>query len=148
MAKGNSKRGSAYASASSLTSLLSPSKSPTISLTPSYINLSPEVLIYDYQSDRRRFRPDASTAPPGATRRASTRLNIDTLGKRTRDSERTRPFTDLSPRISFAVPKEVHLCQRRKTRREVLHALYRNRIAKLGAGHKPRRRNAWSRIRC
>lgn len=148
MAKGNSNRGSANGTPSSLTTLLSPSKItrpivlsssyyiPTNGVTPN----GPTV-----QFDRRRFRPDASTAPPGAVNRASTRLNIDTLGKRARNSK--QGFYSVGETLAYAIPSQVAICVRRKVRREVLHALHPFRKSGKGSGQ-PRKRNFWSRIHC
>ena len=78
--------------------------------------------------DRRRYHPDA-VKPAGATKRNASRLVA------------RGPY-----KVAFAIPSRVAVCARRKIRREVLHAY---RIAgSSGSGHRKRRRNFWSDVRC
>lgn len=73
----------------------------------------------------------------GAITRKSLRLNPDTRGTLLR---KTIPAA-----LKFAEPGNVSVCVRRRTRRQVLHALKRTR---KGAGSKRRRLNSYSRIHC
>lgn len=85
--------------------------------------------------DRRTWHPQRALRPAGAVPRAARRLvhSVSTA----------RGFFPPS-RFSFAVPKKVAICVRRKTRREVLFAK-----RSTGKGAKsPRRRNRWSNIGC
>jgi len=95
--------------------------------------LSPVHYTQPYQewigSDRRLFRPDRSTAPPGSQRRSAVRLKPTTT-----------PWG-----LRFSQPNLVSLCIRRKIRKQVLFALKRN---KKGSGTKKRHRNFWSSISC
>lgn len=81
-------------------------------------------------SDRRLYDPTRSVRAPFSFRRSDVRL-VD-----------KRPLWSAT-QLSFAVPKRVAICIRRKDRREVLFA------KGVGGGRvrKPRR-NAWSSIKC
>jgi len=80
--------------------------------------------------DRRSYRPDAPSAPPVSTVRSAARV-----------VSRGPHFHSLS----FAQPRQVTICLRRKVRKEVMHAL--NHAGKGGRQRK-RRRNFWSDVSC
>lgn len=143
--RGSSKRGSANVNTpSSLTQLLSPTVVTPLAVgDPSLVQALRQQQLYRELArvdprttvDRRRYRP----APdPGAVIRSSKRLNVDVVGTAVR--------SQLSSGIRFARPRDIAICVRRKMRREVLHAL--RLTSKVGRGGAPRRRNAWSGIKC
>lgn len=87
--------------------------------------------------DRRRFHPLRTLRPAGALKRSSRRIVLP-------------PASNLPGRfpptgLSFAVPRKVAICVRRKTRREVLFALKKRG---KGSGARRRRRNRFSSISC
>lgn len=87
--------------------------------------------------DLRHWLPDPAAAVFQANR-PSTRLfdqpNVNKSGRRSSSATKLR----------FAVPKDVGVCVRRKSRREVLFAL-----RKTGKGARSRRRrNEWSGVTC
>lgn len=88
--------------------------------------------------DRRRWHPERKLAPAGTFSRRDQRRIVE--------KSRSNPYNDPFPswRIGFEVPKKVAVCVRRKTRREVIHAL-----GKTGAGARARRRkNQFTDVRC
>lgn len=86
--------------------------------------------------DRRVWHPLRERAPAGVFSRREERRLVE------RDRRSSDPFPSL--RLGFAVPEKVAVCVRRKTRREVIHALN-----KAGGGvSRKRRRNEYSDIRC
>lgn len=88
--------------------------------------------------DRRRWHPLRKLAPAGTLSRRDQRRLVE--------KSRPNPFNDPFPsfRIGFEVPKKVAVCVRRKTRREVIHAL-----GKTGSGAKARRRKSeFTNVRC
>lgn len=130
MAKNTNHRVERDLSNPSLTHLLRPALYPITS--PLKTTWSPQhVLALD---DRRVYRPDRSNRPPPANRNAATRI-------------RANPTSRNLTGVQFAIGKEISLCQRRKQRREVFHAL---RLAgRKGTGKgKPRRTNFWSEVKC
>lgn len=89
--------------------------------------------------DRRRFHPMRSLRPAAALRRSSRRLLVS-----------QSPTSNLAGRfpptgLSFAAPRKVAVCVRRKTRREVIFAM---RKRGKGAASRKRRRNGFSQIGC
>ena len=88
--------------------------------------------------DRRRFHPLRTLRPAGALKRSSRRIAVTPS-----TSNLAGRFP--SPGLSFAVPRDVAICVRRKTRREVLFALKKRG---KGSGAKRRRRNHFSQIGC
>lgn len=148
MAKGSPNRGNAYGTPSSLTSLLSPAQitvrpATAYTVTP-FIQqqIQAEVDYVRQQSDRRGFHPLGGIRGPGATKSAFGRLIVHPI----RDARVTVVGRDVPPAVKFAVPQKVAICVRRKVRREVLHALRRTNRA--GASGRPRRRNAFTGVRC
>lgn len=85
--------------------------------------------------DHRLFNPDPYASPRSTRSRATRIVAKSGSGSRyARQSE--QPY--------FASPRNVIICHRRKTRKEVLHA-----YGKTGKGSgKPRRRNQFSNVRC
>lgn len=86
--------------------------------------------------DRRTFHPLRELRPARATRRASARTVVSPAKLAGRF-----PPTGLS----FSVPRDVAVCVRRKTRREVIFAFKK---AGKGSRARKRRRNAFSDKRC
>lgn len=138
MAKGNSNRGSADGTPSSLTTLLALPEQPAIPVTLDPIQHQQlfHGNYHDPQSDLRRYDPTIRSRPPHAVNRYATRLHIGTLGT---------PTGHLSAHVQFREPRRVDLCVRRHTRRAVLFAL--NRTSK-GSGAAKRRRNFYSDVKC
>lgn len=112
----------------SLEALLSIKLTPLLPISPVTTALTP-VAIAEL-GDRRRWRPDASTAAPAASVKAAARV--------------VSPPPPAVDRMQFADPNAVALCARRKRRREVLFALKKT---KKGSGAK-RKRNFWSDVKC
>lgn len=83
-------------------------------------------------ADRRQWHPERWGRPVVATHRAAARIVVP-----------PRPGPVLTSRLAFAQPKRVLVCHRRKTRREVLHAL-----GKSGGGNAAPRRKPTSEISC
>ena len=93
--------------------------------------------------DRRHYEPDRSTKPPAAGKRDATRIQAD---NRT-NSRNGRTTVGLVTTINFRNPRSVHLCRRRKSRRQVIHAL--GIAGKRGVGEGRRRHvNFWSKVSC
>lgn len=84
--------------------------------------------------DRRDFHPEGNVRPARAFRNYAARSILVTP-----PSSSVRKVS----RTSFAYPKAVPICVRRKERREVLMA-----IGKGGGRHSPPKRNAYSNISC
>lgn len=82
--------------------------------------------------DRRRWHPERWGQPLQATVRAATRVIV-----------KPSRGPDLTSRLAFADPKKIAVCQRRQTRKEVIHALGR-----AGAGNRAPRRKPSSEITC
>lgn len=109
---------------------------------------------YEYPSltdieDRRRYGFSVLTPP-----RTLTVGPVRTVVKRSVSNPdrfarfRPRPVTFSSPlphRVAFEAPHRLALCHRRKTRREVIHAL---KLTGKGAGARRRRHNEWSQVSC
>lgn len=148
MAKGTSSRGNAYGTPSSLTSLLALQQTkPVALLRPTTLtfladDIQKEAQYVRSSTDSRRFHPLGKLRSPGATPRSAGRLVTYSAPTAKLGSSGSLPS-----RVAFAVPSQVAVCLRRKVRREVLHALYPKRIAKLGSGAS-RRRTAYSGIKC
>lgn len=85
----------------------------------------------------RRERVFARARPQLSFNPAATRLNPDAFGRAVRSS--------LTAGLRFAIPEQVGICHRRKSRREVLFALRRTG---RGAGAKRRTRTRYSNISC
>lgn len=84
--------------------------------------------------DRRQFFPDP-VRPARAGRRASTQLVVP---------KKNDPSRKLSAGVQFKAPRDVAICVRRHTRREVL-------LARGLGGGRPRKRARWSEfssVRC
>lgn len=92
--------------------------------------------------DRRQWHPEGEFRPARAFVRSAARL-IAPQPQRIVRGRRIRLFSPSM--VAFAMPRKVAICVRRKTRREVLHAL---RVAGGGGMRKKRRFNAYSRIHC
>lgn len=89
-------------------------------------------------SDRRSFYPD----PYRPADYSGLRLNRSLVAKPRRGSRSL-----LSPdRLFFRVPHMVHLCVRRKVRKEVLFA--RGRVGRGGSSSRPKHRNEHSEVSC
>lgn len=132
MARGKSNRGNATSLTNkSLTTLLRP-----VTITRPIV-LSPITTLHDIGtdltqiSDRRRFIPMRLMASPGVVKRSSSRLVAPQFGP--------------AYQVGFSKPKDVAVCVRRKTRKQVLFALKKTRA---GAGAKKRNRNRWSNVKC
>lgn len=82
--------------------------------------------------DRRRWHPERWGQPTRATVRAATRVVV-----------KPSPGPVLTSRLAYADPKRIALCNRRQTRKEVIHAL-----GKAGGGNKPPTRKPSSEISC
>lgn len=98
--------------------------------------------------DLRRFHPDPITRPISEPRIAS-KLKVPSNGAvsvsgSSRTAVGNRRAGTLPHQVAFSQPKQVSVCIRRKTRREVLFA--KNRTLK-GSGAR-RTRNQWSGIKC
>lgn len=87
--------------------------------------------------DRRLFHPDAELRAPRSFF-TKPRLVIPPAKQPLRNGAM---FT--SPKIGFEVPRNVAICVRRKTRKEVIIA---KRLARNGGGAK--HRNIWSNVKC
>lgn len=83
-------------------------------------------------ADRRQWHPERWGQPVVATRRAAARIVVP-----------PKPGPVLTSRLAFSDPKRVLVCHRRKTRREVIHAL-----GKAGGGNASPRRKPTSEIQC
>jgi hypothetical protein len=99
--------------------------------------------------DNRTFHPSPITRTIAEPRSAS-RLKIPEPGRAVSVSGSSRPavgnrrISSLPAQVAFSQPKQVSVCIRRKTRREVLFAKQRT-----GRGAKSRRtRNQWSDVKC
>lgn len=95
------------------------------------------VLVPSPISDLRLFTPDPYISAKDLRGRPAYRLDVP---RSVSPSPRRLPSG-----VAFASPQNMMICVRRKTRKQVLHAL-----KKTGAGSrkKIRRRNEWSDIRC
>lgn len=98
--------------------------------------------------DNRLFHPDPITRPISEPR-SSSRLVIPSSGavspqRSVQDRLGNRRIGTLPHQVAFAQPKQVSVCVRRKTRREVLFAKQRTR---KGSGAR-RTRNEWSDVKC
>lgn len=82
--------------------------------------------------DRRRYHPNKFLQTPAAIRRDAVRL--------------VQPLWSEPRSVSFAVPKKVALCVRRKVRKEVMFA--KGHGGMKVSRQKPRKNNYWSRISC
>lgn len=85
--------------------------------------------------DRRLFYPEPALRPALSFPRSSARIVV---------SEQSGNSLFPSPRVSFAVPRDVSICVRRKQRREVLHA----KGVAGGRVSRRRRRNQFSDVEC
>lgn len=109
----------------------------TVAITNRHrLDLRPRLTLSSFSipSDRRVFHPDGHFRRPDAFVRVAADLRVTPSSPR-----RSLPFS-----VSFRDPSRVHLCVRRKVRREVL-------FAKGGAGSRkmrPPRRNYFSSVRC
>lgn len=92
--------------------------------------------------DRRTFHPLGPFRPARTTggRRASVSSSASGLDRRAK----SRAFRNLISTIKFAAPRDVLICVRRKSRREVLFARKKTR---RGSGA-PKNRNWYSSISC
>lgn len=122
---------------------------PRLRINPPSVRSNPLLEV----EDRRRWQP------PGAVRRArsSRRWNVPLKLSATRPSSllkrRSWPTSPAHKAVarnvslgglSFRAPRFVAICVRRKSRKEVLHAL-----GKVGKGSsRVRRRNSYSNVRC
>lgn len=88
--------------------------------------------------DRRTFYPARFSEPARSLPRSAARLVV-----RPKVSSRTQPRLMVPSAVTFAAPKRVVLCVRRKRRREVLFAR-----GKGGGGHRRPRRNQFSDVEC
>lgn len=90
--------------------------------------------------DRRLFNPDPARAPKGLRTWV-----VPVVAKPPKAAPTAKPAVRPKvTRLAFKSPLGVAICVRRKIRRSVIHAL-----GKAGKGSKrPRRRNAWSDVRC
>lgn len=89
--------------------------------------------------DRREYHPDRQNRPPAALPRSSRKLVIVTPQNKAATRKTTLPS-----KLGFSAPQGVVLCVRRKQRREILFAKSRT-----GRGaHTPKKRNAWSNVKC
>lgn len=82
--------------------------------------------------DRRRWHPERWGQPLVASNRAATRVVV-----------KNAPGPVLPSRLTFADPRKLDVCQRRQTRKEVIHAL-----GKAGGGNRAPRRKPSSEISC
>lgn len=82
--------------------------------------------------DRRRWHPERWGQPVKATIRSATQVVV-----------KPRQGPVLTSRLSFADPKRIAVCNRRQTRKEVIHAL-----GKAGSGNKAPTRKPTSEISC
>lgn len=142
MAKGrSSNRGNAISSTQSLTSLLALPQKPGPLLTlAQIIKEYPDAPIVRLEGDRRQYQPGGKRRHSAhALIRGATRLHIGRVGRSVKRE------LGLSHSLSFRMPDYVSICLRRKIRREVYLAL--NKKGRRGSGA-PRRRNAWSSIKC
>lgn len=98
-------------------------------------------------SDRRLYHPLGDVAPVFAPKRSQKRIVENVAVRHPRNGNKKVQFSKRSRRykFSFAVPKKVELCVRRKQRREVLFAVRRTG---KGARSVRRRRNYWSGVTC
>lgn len=110
---------------------------------PPFVKLRPRVVLPYSRPSFLQTIEDRRTWHPGVLRPAATfsRRDQRRLVERSRNSFETFP----SLHLGFAQPKKVAICVRRKTRREVIHAL---RKAGAGAAQKRRKRNEYSDVRC
>lgn len=94
--------------------------------------------------DRRTWRPDALAAIRIRASVAPARVQVARPGRSPRPG---RAFSFFNPPVGlqFRAPRGVLICVRRKIRKQVLHAL---RKTGKGSGRRPRRRNAWSGVKC
>lgn len=124
---------------------------PLPSLAPLALPSMPPRSVRDLLAveDRRTFTPDPLYRHPRMTSSRPARLTLPPApaAKQVRPGARLRapsPYALNSlHRLEFAAPKHTLICVRRKTRREVLHALKRT-----GRGPSRKSRNAWSNINC
>lgn len=86
--------------------------------------------------DARRWHPSQRLRPQPLPRSFTTT---------TRTARRLSVGSHLS-RLRFAVPRSVHLCVKRKQRKEIMHAL--QKAGKKGVGRSKKRRNQWSDVKC
>lgn len=106
-------------------------------------------------SDLRRWVPDRGSLPLRDDGRPSQVTDRSTVKRRqtvrgwSSGSRQVRSSAELRSSIpgtvmAFVDPERVMVCQRRKTRRQVLHAMDRLNSGRGGS----RRRNKWSKISC
>lgn len=89
--------------------------------------------------DRRRWHPAKYLAPAQTLSRRDQRRLVE----RSRPTGWAEAFPSL--RLGFAVPKKVAVCVRRKSRREVIHAL---KLTGKGGAARRRRKSTFTDIRC
>lgn len=105
------------------------------------IQYSQRPFSYTPVEDRRLFHPLGPFRP---ARTVAGRSSSVTSSKSLDHRAKSRSFKNLSSVISFAAPRDVLICVRRKSRREVLFA---RRKTRRGA-RSPKSRNWYSAISC
>lgn len=100
--------------------------------------LLPRPYVPPPQTDRRFYDPTRTVRRPHSLVSAATRIKAVDHGLPV-----NKAF--LGHRLAFSIPRLVALCVRRKTRKEVLHAL---RKTGGGSGRRRPRRNFWSNVKC
>lgn len=119
---------------------------PTIRLSPvveTIVRHTAPTALRDIE-DRRTYHPQGKQRPARSIDKPTHRLVMPVHPKAPAQNKRTQaprmPHT-----VQFAAPKKVLVCIRRKTRKEVLHAL--NKTGK-GARARHRRQSEYTTIRC
>lgn len=109
------------------------SANPRLLLRPISVSLSPSRIDLRIFEDRRTWHPVRFARP------------VVSVGPRSDTRLMVKPAKTFSPAVTFANPKRVLVCVRRKVRKEVLHA-----FGKTGGGssRRPKRRNQFSDVSC